>query len=164
MRGLALDLGGITGWACDNPDGSVVPLAGIWDCSHTGSVLGPAYRKLAENVVSAVEKYRLDYIACEAAITPMWGKTNMATSRKLLGMAAIVELTADSLGLKCYDVHLGSARKHFVGNARALKSDVIRRCQILDWPAVDPNACDALCVLAYSRACFGQLEILGKVL
>src|SRR5215472_15508139 len=40
LRGLALDLGGITGWAADHPDGSTVPLAGIWDCSHEGQKLG----------------------------------------------------------------------------------------------------------------------------
>jgi len=138
-------------------------LAGIWECSHTGSALGPAYRKLEEKIISAFRKYEPDYIACEAAITPIWGKTSMAANRKLLGLAAIVELTADRLCLPCYDVHLGSARKHFVGNARAMKSDVLHRCQVLGWPSSDPNACDALCVLSYSRACFGQQqEILGK--
>jgi len=163
-RGLALDLGGICGWACDDPGGSVVPLAGIWACPHEGRRLGPAFLTLEGFLISAVRRYAPQYICYEAAIAPIFGKTSMAANRKLLGMGAVVELTADRLGLPSYDVHLGSARKHFVGNARATKSDIWHACKTNGWPSFDLNVCDAICVLVYARACFGQQQILGKVL
>jgi hypothetical protein len=164
MRGLALDLGGIVGFACDDPDGSEVPLAGIWDCPHQGSKLGPAFLALEGKLISAIRQYDPGYLVFEAAIAPVFGKTSMAANRKLLGMGAIVEVTGERLGLPVYDAHLGSARRYFVGNARALKSDVWHRCRVLGWPDFDLNACDAICVLAYARACFGRQQLLGKVL
>jgi len=155
-------LGGITGWAADHPDGSTVPLAGIWDCSHEGQKLGPAYAKFEGSLITAIRRLNPAYLCYEAAITPIWGKTSMAANRKLLGMGAVAELTAARLGMPCYDVHLGSARKHFTGNARSQKSDIWHQCKLNGWPDFDLNACDALCVLAYARACFGTHQILGK--
>jgi hypothetical protein len=164
MRGLALDLGGIAGWACDDPGGSVVPLAGIWDCTHEGQKLGPAFLRFEGQLIAAVRRFGPDYIAFEAAVMPIYGKTSMAANRKLLGLGGITELIGERLGVPVYDVHLGSARKHFVGNARATKSDIIHQCKLNGWPSFDPNACDAICVLAYARACFGQQQIMGQTL
>lgn len=164
MRGLALDLGGITGWAADDPDGGTVPLADIWDCSHVGSKLGPAFLKFEHHLLAAIRRLQPNYVCFEAAVVPRWGRTNINTSRKLLGLGAIVELTGERLGLPVYDVHLGSARRHFVGNARAQKSDIWHQCKLNGWPAMDLNATDAICVLVYARACFGQVQIMGKAL
>jgi hypothetical protein len=163
-RGLALDLGTTTGFAADNPDGSTVPLAGLWYCTHQGSDLGEAYVQFEGKLIAAIRTLHPDYIAYEAAIAPRWGKTSMAAQRLLLGLGAIAELVARRLKLPCYDVNLMSARRHFTGNGRASKSDVWHTCRVNGWPDFDSNACDAVCVLAYARACFGQVQILGKVL
>jgi hypothetical protein len=163
-RGLALDLGTTTGWAADNPDGSTVPFEGLWYCTHQGGDLGEAYVQFEGKLIGAIRRLDPDYIAYEAAIAPRWGKTNMAAQRKLLGLGAITDLVAKRLKLPCYDVNLMSARRHFTGNGRASKTDVWHQCKLNGWPARDMNSCDALCVLAYARACFGQVQILGKVL
>jgi hypothetical protein len=164
-RGIALDLGTTAGWAADDPAGSTVPLAGLWYCTHQGDDLGEAYCEHEDKLIAAIRRLDPDYIAYEAAIAPRWGKTNMAAQRKLLGLGAITELVAKRLKLPCYDVNLMSARRHFCGNGRASKSDVWHTCRVNGWPDFDSNACDAICVLAYARACFGQSQqILGKTL
>jgi len=165
VKGIALDLGSITGWAGDDStSNSGTPLAGIWDCTHRGDDLGSAFLRFENHLITAVNRLRPGYIAKEAAIAPRWGRTNLAALRKLLGLSAIAELTAKRFGIPCYDVHISTARKYFVGNARAQKSDIVWKCQQLGWPDFDPNACDALCVLAYARECFGEQQILGRVL
>ena len=161
-RGLALDLGSTTGWAADDPRGGDIPLAGLWDCSHRNDELGEAFCELELKLITAIRRLDPAYVAFEAAITPAWGKTNRATSQKLLGLGAIVQATAFKLSVPVYEVNLMTARRYMVGNGRAGKSDIWHACKVNRWPAFDLNATDAICVLVYSRSCFGVQQILGK--
>jgi hypothetical protein len=59
----------------------------------------------------------------------------------------VVDLTAARLGLPVYDVNdvnLMTARKHFVGNARAGKSDIWHQCRRYGWRVDALDESDAI--------------------
>jgi hypothetical protein len=156
---LALDLATITGWARgrvgETPTSGSIRF-GTREESD-GCAFGHAigwFSKLLE------AEPRPDIIALEAMLPPgaKVGQTNSSTRDRLAGLHAIVRGVAHIRGageieIACYSV--GDIRHHFIGQ-RGLrrtqaKQEIVTRCAMLGWRAVDNNAGDALA--AWSFAC-----------
>jgi Holliday junction resolvasome RuvABC endonuclease subunit len=82
-----------------------------------------------------------DVVAFEAPI--LGGIQTMNIVRLLIGLAAIVEQFCHERGIEIIEKDVSTVRKHFCGNGRAKKHDVMQRCTMLQWPYSDNNQADA---------------------
>ncbi|MCA3246946.1 MAG: hypothetical protein ING19_20740 [Azospirillum sp.] len=156
---LALDLATRTGWACDGPAdarGQARPLAGSFDLR--GSEYGDRYVDLRDRIRDMIAVHQPTVGVFEAPL-PFAGGSNfagaMATSqtvRLLLGFAAIAEEVMSRAGLQVFEVNVQQVRKHFCGDPRAKKDDVMRVCRTLGWAVADHNAADAMAAWDFARA------------
>jgi Holliday junction resolvasome RuvABC endonuclease subunit len=156
---LALDLATCTGWACDGPPdarGNPRPFGGSFELR--GSAYGDRYVDLRDRLVDMIAVHRPDVGVFEAPL-PFAGGSNFAgasatsqTVRLLLGLAAVAEETLTRAGLAVYEVNVQQVRKHFCGDPRAKKDDVMRVCRTLGWNASDNNAADAMAAWDMARA------------
>lgn len=92
--------------------------------------------------------------------------TNHDTVRLLYGLAAECERIAHRHSLRCIEVGIQSAKKHFVGTARAEKRDVMFRAHQLGWGVRNEHEADAAAVWFATKAtiCKGwQIPIMGRV-
>jgi hypothetical protein len=100
--GLTLDLGAMTGWGADNPDGSLIPIAGLWDCTHPpGGGLAPATQ--AQNQSQGPGAPEPAYCAYEqpikAAVPAIWVRSHRSDVRALRRRRAHGEAPVDCLSM-----------------------------------------------------------------
>jgi hypothetical protein len=150
---LALDLATKTGWAYGQPDS--VPKSGSLRFAREGASMAAhlvGCRKWLRDFI-AVNATRL--VVFEAPLTPdlMRGRTNIATIRLLIGLAAVVEECLYGRGIDVREARVSDVRAHFLGSnhrkrdaAKLATKDV---CTRLGWQAVDDNAADALALWSY---------------
>lgn len=159
MTVLALDLASRTGWACDGPPdarGAARPVGGSFDLR--GSEYGDRYVDLRDRIVELIQLHRPTAGVFEAPL-PFAGGSSFAgaaatsqTVRLLLGFAAIAEETMTRAGLEVFEVNVQQVRKHFCGDPRAKKDDVMRVCRSMGWLPCDDNAADAMAAWDLARA------------
>lgn len=156
QRILALDIATQTGWAYGAP--GEVPRAGTIVFGGQGSSLGKAGRGMMRWFSDFLKLFPTDTIYFEAPFDPrhMGMKTNMNTSRKLLGFAFMLEALAEAKGI--FDIsecEVKDVRKHFIGcNPKNDKGKelVQTRCRQLGWKFDSADAADALAVWSYACA------------
>lgn len=152
-RVLALDLSSHTGWAIDRPTGGEKPLSGVVDLPLDGDEYGRAFVAFEQFLCDAIAAHAPDAVAFEAPLMHRGSNfiTTEQTVRLLFGLAAITELVAHRSGLMAYEVNVATVKRHFAGNGRATKADMMARCRQLGWEVKDHNAADACAVWDFVR-------------
>lgn len=77
-------------------------------------------------------------------------KLNIASTRKLQGMTAIVEMLAFQHKIRCFEVEPRTIKKHATGDGNASKAMMVEMARTVGWkPATDDEA-DALWLHDYA--------------
>lgn len=120
---LALDLATQTGFCIGPADTGEVPTIGHVRMPSTGPDVGRflcAWQDWLEPKVREVEPA---LIVFEAPILP--AQTQMATTRKLQGMAGVTEMVGHRLGIEVAEVATSQVKKALTGSGRADKADMM---------------------------------------
>src|SRR5687767_13400411 len=96
---LALDLATRFGW-CEGQIGGVMSY-GSQRCASEGSGPGAIFGGMIKWLVERIQVVRPNIVAFEAPLPPSFnrGKTNVKTTRILMGLAAITEGVCDRSGI-----------------------------------------------------------------
>lgn len=156
QRTLALDIASSTGWAYGVP--GEVPRAGTIRFAPPGSSPGAVGRGMMRWFADFTKVFPTDRIFFEAPFDPrkMGMRTNMQTSRILLGLVFLIETLGQAKGI--YDIsetEVADVRKHFIGcnpPGDKGKAAVQARCRQLGWEFDSEDAADALAVWSYACA------------
>lgn len=161
IRVLGLDLALCCGWSVDAPSGGDKPVIGSfqldWD---KGEALGRALFHCRRELRGLIALHKPETVAFEAALSERLHGLN--TSTLLLGLCAVVELTAFEAGLECWSCDVQSVRKHFVGNGWAKKEDVMLRCRALGWTPQNYDQSDSAALWDYARSTLRAGDVLAK--
>jgi Holliday junction resolvasome RuvABC endonuclease subunit len=156
LRLLALDLATVTGFALWAP-GMRLPNYGTLTFA---AEIGAFACDMKDAFDDAFKAWKIDEIFVEAPLSH--GRTQAATTLKLIGAQVIVRMLAYKHGIKVTAVPVSTWRKHFIGAGRApkavpkpkrrkwLKATVMAACVARGWPTEDDNAADALGLLSYA--------------
>lgn len=123
MTFLALDLATQTGFCFGPADTGEVPTLGHVRLPSTGPDVGRflcAWQAWLEPKVCEIEP---SLIIFEAPILP--AQTQMATTRKLQGMAGVTEMVCHRLGIECAEVATSQVKKALTGSGRADKEQML---------------------------------------
>lgn len=136
---LALDLATSTGFCFGPADSGEVPIIGHVRMPSTGADVGRflcAWQDWLEPKVREVEP---TLIVFEAPILP--AQTQMATTRKLQGMAGVTEMVCHRAGIECAEVATSQVKKALTGSGRADKADMMAAARLYGFaPAVSDEA------------------------
>ena len=151
---LALDLATRFGW-CEGEVGGK-PRFGSVRCAPEGAASPAIFGGYLKWLATRFQAFRPHVVAYEAPLPPsvMRGKTNVNTTRILLGLPAITEAVCDRSGIwKVYEARVDDVRQHFLG-ARTIrgaeaKRAVAARCRQLGLEPPDDNAADAIALWDY---------------
>lgn len=143
---LALDLATTTGYAIGLPGD--VPRCGT---AHFAGPNGASINAIFANALTFFSGFlkqepRPVSLILEAMLPPeaMKGETSRRTRDLLAGLHGIVRATAHCRGIfEISDVGVLAVRRHFCGDQRANKADVLERCKILGWRPTNHNEADA---------------------
>jgi Holliday junction resolvasome RuvABC endonuclease subunit len=149
---LTLDLSTKTGWARWRPGEPV--RHGVHRLPSTGPDVGRFLVAFDDWFRPFLRLEDPAWVVFEAPILTA-GMTNIDTARKLMSMAAFVEVICRRADVAYREVNNASVRKHFCGTGRArdrkeLKQRMMDACAVRGWQPQDDNAADALGVLDYS--------------
>ncbi len=153
---LALDLATMTGWAVGEP--GTAPRFGSMRFAREGHSMAAHFAGCMQWLAdfNAVERPRL--IVFEAPIPPVFklGKTNMDTTRWLIGLCSVVEATLYGKGFDVREASVSDVRRFFLGTGNIKRDDAKiatkRRCRELGWMVGDDNAADACALWLYQCA------------
>ncbi|MDQ0510928.1 hypothetical protein [Ancylobacter amanitiformis] len=155
-RILALDIASQTGWAYGVP--GEVPRAGTIRFASPGSSCGAVGRGMMRWFADFMKLCPVDALYFEAPFDPrkMGMRTNMNTSRILLGLVFLIETLAQAKGIgEIRETDISDVRKHFVGSnppGEKGKLAVQQRCRHLGWRFDSEDAADSLAVWSYACA------------
>lgn len=159
MKICALDIASKTG-VCIGESGAD-PTA--WTCDLGKPPDDRRFSNVATLAETIIDKHRPDLIVAEA---PVGGRQ---ASAYLIGLVACVRGVAWRQGVKCETAHLATVRKHFLGKSlsvkhfphlkpaaakKAIKQEVIARCQILGWTPETDDEADALATWDWACATY----------
>jgi hypothetical protein len=155
---LALDLSSITGWARGIAEANA-PSFGTWHLPvHLG--WGAAFAAFENELDDAIEGWAVDEVVMEAPLAEAMkavgeGFRNEQAAYQQFALAGLTEATCYRHAVPCSSAHVGTVRKHVLGNGRIpkdrAKAEVLRYCKFRGWDVPDHNAGDA-CVLWTYRA------------
>lgn len=135
---VGLDLATSTGFAYG--DGSGRPHVAALKMPSTGKDVGTFlvfFRDFLFNLVERLSRETRVVVVFEAPILPTARKddpfgaqTNIMTTRKLQGLAGVVEMVVLDLkrmgrDVSCFETHLGTIKKELAGHGRAEKGDMV---------------------------------------
>lgn len=150
MSVLALDVATSTGWAFGSA--GEIPQHGTFRINPTGDDLGHFGVEFIKWLSSKIRELRPREIVFESPILP--AKTNIATTRKLHGLALLVECVANLEGVPCSEISSGEWRRQFLGpyypakpTRDDLKRAVIAACRGMGWNPRGDDDADALGLL-----------------
>jgi crossover junction endodeoxyribonuclease RuvC len=144
---LALDLSSHTGWACgDTATGE--PEFGTFDLPKTGTDVGRFAQAFDAWLRTTLEIKQPHRVVFETPILPRL--TQIATVRKLTGLAWHTEFVCRQIGVSCAEADIQSIKKFFTGNGRADKAAMIRAARRYGWRVSDDNQADACALWAYA--------------
>lgn len=127
MKVLALDLATQTGFCHGPADTGEVPTLGHVRMPSTGPDVGRFLCAWQDWLEPAVREVEPTLIVIEAPI--LAGQTQIATTRKLQGMAGVAEMVAHRLRIEIAEVSTSQVKKALTGSGRAEKSDMIAACR-----------------------------------
>lgn len=146
---LTLDLATVTGFCAGPADSGEVPTLGHVRMPSTGPDVGRflcAWQDWLEPKVREVEP---SLIVFEAPI--LAGQTQIATTRKLQGMAGVTEMVAHRAGIEVAEVATSQVKKALTGSGRAEKADMISAARAYGFNPQTSDEADAfgiwLCAL-----------------
>ena len=166
---LALDLATVVGWAYCGPNfrpvtaleakaaGRTYDLGGeITSGSHLvappGVALGQFLDRFDLWLADMLIVNAPDYLVFEAPIH-VAGSTSIETARRLMSMAGLTELIAHRREIPIVrEVNVMSIKKHWTGNGRAKKPEMIEAARARGFTPRDDNEADALAVLDFAAS------------
>lgn len=150
---LALDIATKTGWAYGPvPIRALTalemtatkprkPVSGVITVQSTQS-LGHFLSEFEERAARLFDRYQPAGLIIEAPILPKG--VNFTTACKLMHMAGEAQKMAARRGISWVQtVQPASVKKHFTGNGRAQKPEIMAACDARGWTYVDDNEADA---------------------
>ena len=165
---LFLDIAGKLGWAYGRP--GQVPRAGSVLLAKSGRSHGETGSAFLVWFTDLLKISDVAALYFEAPLDPRFlgPKTNLSTSRILLGLPFLLETIAHARSIyPVREVSIHDARKHFIGRSPRGdqgKKEVQTMCRSLRWDFADDNAADALC--GWSFACKhrvpGSKNVMGE--
>lgn len=162
MRTLALDLAGTTGWAIGGPAG--VDASGSRKLPSTGEDVGTYLNAFRGWVHGVLQRHDVKRMVFEAPILH-GAQLNIATLRKLYGLAGVTEMVGRDMGVPCFEANLSHIRAHFIHVTRApvavpqkdrkkwITERVVAACIARGWHPRDGDEADAMALLDYTLAC-----------
>ena len=150
---LALDLATRVGFAFDG--GAGAPITGSRTLRGGAGALGAMGKDCSAWLAEMIETIKPDILAFEAPLMGGRGVVfNAATARLLIGLAFLAETIAEAYELRCYEAHVQSVRKYFLGTARSknAKKETVARCRMLGWDVATHDAADAAALWAFAKA------------
>jgi Holliday junction resolvasome RuvABC endonuclease subunit len=163
-RVMFWDIATVSGVTFDGPSGGPIPLSATVVARHSDDDHGQAYDVLDRQCTEMIMVHQPDVLAFEAAF-PFQGKgaspipTNFGTVRKILGMVAIVEKCGWRAGIDVYECNIAAIRKHFTGNGRADKAEVLHRCKVLGWPVKNLDEADSAAGWDFTKAMLRSMAV-----
>lgn len=157
MKILALDVASHVGIAVGSSGG--VPLC--WSEYLGGPPDDRRFSKVIRLTNHLIKTHQPDFVAVEAAVG------GPKASAYLIGLLACVRGVAFMHGVACEPLHLAAIRKHFLGKhygvrdfpglnkgaaKKAIKAEVVKRCELLGWKVPDHDSADAAAVWDYACA------------
>jgi Holliday junction resolvasome RuvABC endonuclease subunit len=149
MRVAGLDLASRSGFAVLDGDRLVHAESFRPATSHEGKFFTAFRQWLGSMLVT----YQVEHAAIEQPLRSDLRKreadgtekafSNMATFRRLYGLAAHAIEVCSRLDIPCEEVNQSTWRKAFVGNGRASKEDSVQQCRILRWNVTQKDAAEA---------------------
>ena len=76
-------------------------------------------------------------------------KSNLDTSRKLIGLASHVEVVCHKRGVVARECNVSTVKKFWAGTGHAKKPDMVAAARAQGFDVTDHNVADALAVWAY---------------
>lgn len=152
---LFLDIAGLLGWAYGRP--GMAPRSGSIRVAKQGRSHGESGTTFMLWFTDFLKVNDVAALYYEAPLDPRFvgAKTNLSTSRLLLGLPFLLETLAHAKSVyPVREVTIHDARKHFIGRSprgEQGKAEVQTMCRSLRWNFADDNAADALC--GWSFAC-----------
>lgn len=107
-----------------------------------------------------IEEHKPDLVAVEQFVGGPKANSN------LVGLVACVQGEATRLGVEVVSYYPATIRRHFLGGIRSkapIKSQVMSKCRMLNWPSDDSDACDALALWDYALAAHSRSFQLASV-
>lgn len=120
---LALDLATQTGFCIGAADTGEVPTLGHVRMPSTGPDVGQFLCAWQDWLEPKVREVGPTLVIFEAPILP--AQTQMATTRKLQGMAGVTEMVCHRAGIEVAEVATSQVKKSLTGSGRADKADMI---------------------------------------
>lgn len=152
---LAFDVASVTGCAF----GVAGEKPRAWSVNFGKQSDEDRFSKAIRMTAAYIERFQPDLVAVEA---PVGGRDANAL---LIGLCACVKGEAARHGVRVVSYFPATVRRHFVGKAltardfpalnhsaakKAIKGEVIRRCNMLGWQIDDPDAADAAALWDFS--------------
>lgn len=157
MRILALDISSAnTGWTAGDT-GDRVPVFGSFATPAPGhpSDMGRRYASYRRTLMGLIVEHRPQLLGFLAPFIAMQGGNikNALSSRMLLGLSAITEEVASTLGLPSVEETDNAVRKEFLGSARGkgkeLKEAAFIACHARGWHCANRDESDSAVMWAY---------------
>jgi len=147
---LALDLGNHAGWAVRRRDGSISH--GTESFAPRASwTPGQRWQRFRSWLSALIVEEQIHAIAYEIVMQGQ-GRSSIAAGDVYGGFKALIELAADSHNLDLYPVHVATVKKHWTGDGRAKKPDMIAEARRRGYRPDTDNAADALAILDWAIA------------
>lgn len=142
MKIVAVDLATRTGW-CVARAGKPVRV-GTHNLYPYRANVGRFLNAHMKFMGKVLQRGDVDLVAFESPL--LRTQTNLATLRKLYGLAGVTEMVARSHGVRTWEVGATTAKKMLTGNGRAEKQDMIKEANRRGVDVPDDNAADAFAV------------------
>lgn len=148
---LALDLATVTGWAVHST-GMHRPFLGSLRLGGEAQKVGAPALALWQFLNDQHRLHQFTHCVFEAQHVS--AKMNIDTVYKLIALGGVVEMFCEAAQIRCYKVHIGEWRKHFIGKGTGLsrpeaKARCIAECEKFGWDTVDDNAAEACGILDF---------------
>jgi len=149
-RLLALDLASRVGFAFG--DGTGEPVFGAKQLRPSGASVASFLSEFDDWLTIFVAKHCVSMVVFEMPILPKL--TQLATTRKLHGLAAFCEWRASKLGLAVYEAYQQKTKKFWTGKGNAKKADMTEAARRWGYEVTDDedDEADALALYWYTVA------------
>lgn len=146
MNVLALDLATATGYAWG--EHNAVPRYGLLKLP-SGSAVGKFVSTFADWFDGFVGVEKPEWCVFEAPLMMHGPTANLDATRKLMGLAAQVEVVCYRRDVPCREANVSTVKKFWAGDGRAKKPEMVGAARARGFDVSDHNVADALAVWAY---------------
>lgn len=142
MKILAFDLATNSGWVAG--DGSIKPVVGHFRLPPTGHDVGAFLCGARDYYNALIDRFQPDVVLFEMPV--LGAVVTVAVTRKLHGMAGMLEVVCRDRGVPCYEVSPATAKKRLTGSGRARKADMLQAARRLGLTIETEDEADAVAV------------------